>query len=319
MKKQLLKLGAICIALTIGGNAMAQDQSTATILNLGANAITVDGVGDGVWTNVDPIAIERIFGTETPAITVSWKALWSDDGIYVLVEAEDDEWNPYWITGAAGWASDHVELYFDVSDPQQDAGGPAAEAQKLAGNWQIAPDFLKTSGKDTTESNGVVQASVFDEDGNYTKEYFVPYSAFQRDGADINPAVDNVIGFDVSVSDNDGTARQRIVWSNDGVIGDAPNESWNNCDMVGIITLSDEEVPGGAIKQNVSKTTILVSTVISNGKLKFNTNVSDVKVLNSIGQVVKTSTNVSDLNKGVYIVTAKTAKGQTVANRFVIQ
>jgi hypothetical protein len=242
VRKLLINFSAICFALLFAGIAMGQTQPTATIKNLGDNTIIVDGLGNGVWASIEPISIERIFRIETPSLTASWKAVWNSEGIYVLVEVTDDVWLPSWMSGFQVWESDQVELYFDVSSPQQDGGGPVFAEQAAAGNWQIAPNFIETSGKDTTESNGTIHATTFDGNGIYSKEFFVPFSTIQKDGEIINPAVMNVIGFDVTIIDNDGEGRNRQVWSNDGIIGEAPNESWNNCDMVGLITLSPSVV-----------------------------------------------------------------------------
>jgi hypothetical protein len=314
MKKQLLKLSAACIALTIGANAMAQDKHTASIKNIGDNTITVDGTAEAVWANVDAQPLEVIFKEETPDVDVTWKGIWSAEGIYVLVEAVDDVWAPSWVTGKNAWESDHVELYFDVSDPQMDAGGPANGDQKAAGNYQVAPNFKETSGEVATEADGSVHATTFDTEGVYAKEFFVPFSAIQQNGANIDPTVFNVIGFDVTVLDHDGDeadTRQRICWSNDGTV----DESWNNSDGVGLITFDATEVGGGsAVKQTVAK----MDVTVVNGQLTFKSKVSNVTVLNSIGQVVAKSANVSTLPKGVYVVTAKTAKGDA-ASKFVIK
>jgi hypothetical protein len=144
-------------------------------------------------------------------------------------------------------------------------------------------------------------------------EYFCPWSdLLDENGTAFDPFTRTVMGFDVTMIDNDATpaARNRAVWANIGTI----NESWNNCDDVGLITLAV------GVKEKVANTRILESNVVSNGVLTFvkDANVSDIKVFNTMGQVVKTNENVSDLANGVYIVTANTAKG-VVANRFVKQ
>jgi hypothetical protein len=62
-------------------------------------------------------------------------------------------------------------------------------------------------------------------------EYFVPFEMLD----DIDPTAMTTIGFDVTVVDNDEEdtgSRNRMVWANTGIT----DESWNNCDDVGLIT-----------------------------------------------------------------------------------
>jgi hypothetical protein len=323
MKKQLLNLGAVCLALVISGHVFGQ-QPTQTVYYTDAT-ITLDGSASE-WAGVVANNIDKPFGTETPTlISCTWKAVWNDEGIYVVVEVEDDVWSPSWISGSADWQSDKPEVYYDVTTTQKDGGGASAGL----GNYQFAPDYPNPDG--TTPHNlgeaitgfapgtqwpaaGLIYAGVYDAGlATSCMEYFCPWSdLLDENGTAFDPFTRTVMGFDVTMIDNDATpaARNRAVWANIGTI----NESWNNCDDVGLITLAV------GVKEKVANTRILESNVVSNGVLTFvkDANVSDIKVFNTMGQVVKTNENVSDLANGVYIVTANTAKG-VVANRFVKQ
>jgi hypothetical protein len=95
--------------------------------------------------------------------------------------------------------------------------------------------MLKTTSGDTP---GVIHANTFNGTGNYIREYFVPWTALLVYGNTYSPSINDVIGFDVCVIDCDAVSgsRNRMVWSNDG---SETTENWNNCDKVGLITLTN--------------------------------------------------------------------------------
>ena len=162
MKKLLFKLSAAAIALLFTVQIMAQKKE-ADLLYLGNDAIIIDGVADDIWDVVHENQIDVIFQVETPTLTsATWKAVWNDDGVYVLVEVTDDVWSPSWISGLADWQSDKVELYIDTSDPLEDGLG----ASNGVPNLQVAPNFTETDpGTAITEDNGVVHADTYDGTG----------------------------------------------------------------------------------------------------------------------------------------------------------
>jgi hypothetical protein len=317
MKKQLLKICTICIVLAIGGNVKAQ-KPTANIAKSSAT-ITIDGSASD-WAGVAGHNIDKPFRTETPTLSsATWKAVWDDNGIYVIVEVSDNLWFPSWVSGKGDWESDKAEVYFDVSDPLDDATG----ASIGYGNYQIGNNFTQANtgiAFEAVSTNpfpkagmGVMMATKFDGVGGYVCEYYVPFSAL--DGVD--PITRPTIGFDVTILDLDAAdgVRQRAVWANTGAI----DESWANMDDVGLITFTTIT----SIKDAVAKTNILVSNVVNDGFVKVNSDVKEIKILNAMGQVVKTSNqkviNVSNLNNGIYFLTAKNAKGEVVSNRFLKQ
>ncbi|MDA3892050.1 MAG: T9SS type A sorting domain-containing protein [Salinivirgaceae bacterium] len=312
MKKQLLKIGAACLALAVSANVMAQE-GEATVLNLGDLEIVLDGVADdAAWGGAEQMDLELIFQEETPTVTAYWKAAWNDDGMYAVCVGEDDVWMPSWLSGVDDWQSDKVEFYYDTTDPQDDGGGASAGA----GNYQVGANFTETdpgtempyAGSTFAETPGVITADTYDGDGNYVVEVFVPWSVIPTNTETvIDPYVTTIIGFDVVICDRDAAAdgvRNRKVWSNVG----GTDESWNNCDDVGLITFDQTEISVSSVKSDVSNVNVLVSNVVTNN-LELAVKASEIKVLNSIGQVVGTSVNVSDLNKGIYIAVIKTDNG----------
>jgi hypothetical protein len=325
MKKQLLKLGAICFALAIGGNAIAQEAIKTTTFLTTPTAPEIDGVADALWAGVEKLAIERAWPDQSismsegaPTVQVCWDA----DNTYVLVTVPDDHCFTSTESGQASWLSDKPEIYFDVNaDKVEDpAVGPSTSG---SGHYQFAPDFTQAEGGDgtgTAPTNHTVALTIDGDDAGYIFEYAIPHASMSDlDGAEFSPVDGLVIGFDVTILDLDAdgsganVAIGRANWSNDML---SAGESWADMTMSGDATYSSDEIVTG-VKSIASKSNF--SVYVNAGELNFSTKVTDVKVLNTIGQVVKTSTNVAGLNKGVYIVTAKNTKGQAVANRFVIK
>jgi len=235
MKKKYIKISAIVIALLFGSHAMAQ--KSVEVAHKGDIEITLDGdVAD--WSDVTANTIDVIFQSEVPTLTDPiWKALWDDNGIWVMVETFDDLWFPSWISGDADYLSDKFELYFDTTDPRQDGGGASAGA----GNWQKSYNYSEVApGVLVTENDGVLHNDYYDGEGYGAMEYFIPYSSIaDNTGATIDPYITTTIGFDVTVIDCDAPfgGRNRMNWNNDGMV----DEAWNNMDNCGIITFANAE------------------------------------------------------------------------------
>lgn len=210
------------------------------------SSIEIDGVIDALWDDATKFDIDKPFTGESPTVGMPgetyWKALWSTQGIYVLVVVNDDNWYPSYLSGTEGWASDKIEVYFDVNYSLADGLGVAAPGGPGSGHYQIAPDpnQERIDGTPTTWDEGTIWAYKV-ADPSYVFEVFVPWSHLKdKDGIMFDKM--GTLGFDVTVADNDATnelGRQRMVWANIGAI----SESWNNLDDVGYLTLDGAE-PG---------------------------------------------------------------------------
>lgn len=234
MKNSFL-INVFAILILLNSGLISAQQPTSLVPYLGTNTITIDGdASDPGWAAVATIDIDVPFQQEQPTLTsATWKVTWNNDGMYILVEVNDDVWMPSWVSGLADWESDKVEVYIDVTDPQKDGGG----ASGGNGNYQVGPNFTQnTQGTETdVDGLGTVYASTFDGAGKYIMEYYVPFTTIPDNNSNvIDPTVTTTIGFDVTVIDLDdtGVGRNRAVWANAGAI----DESWNNTDDVGLIT-----------------------------------------------------------------------------------
>ncbi len=227
----------------------------------------IDGVMDeGIWDQANVNFIDKPFTGETPTLGESgetnWRALWDDDGIYVLVTVTDDVYAPVFIGTGDGYMYDKVEIYFDTNYILEDGQGPQTDGNGNGnGHYQFADDIKAgiDNGTLQTRTDGATYAFMAN-DPNYTVEYFIPFAKLKTgDGTGVD--IQEPIGFDITVSDNDATdtpnapVRNRAVWSNDN--SDGAGESWTNMDAAGTITLD------GAVVIEVLEVTISVDGAIT--------------------------------------------------------
>ncbi|MFN8206349.1 MAG: Ig-like domain-containing protein [Bacteroidales bacterium] len=265
------KIFTLLLGILVVGGLMAQKPNGEVKMTL--TAPVIDGTIDAIWDSANIYNIALPFQTETPTLgdegETTWKALWDDNGVYILLQVTDDVFSPCY-SGCNNWEFDKPELYFDCNYELVDGGGGQAGGN---GHRQIAPGYLEAnlSGGVQDGGSGITYAHVV-TDPNAVWEYFVPWTVLvDKDGNDFIKT--NPMGFDVTMIDNDtpGTAgRNRAVWSNDGT-GTAANESWNSMDDCGTITFV------GA-PENVSVTSVAIAAdpaaiTMDNGTLQINATV----------------------------------------------
>ncbi len=202
----------------------------------------IDDKVDEVWAEANVYPIDKAFQAEVPTVDgTTWKMLWDEFGIYVLVECKDDFWFPTYGAGGgdADYLHDKPEIYFDVNVVLDDGGGASGEN----GHFQVAPGPTEGQTDGTVLTNdfkggtalATYSITVTEPNANY--EYFIPFEALDAgDGIDIT----GTVGFDVTMIDRDeGDAdRKRAVWANTGDL----NESWVNMDDAGYITFDGAQI-----------------------------------------------------------------------------
>jgi hypothetical protein len=221
----------------------------------------LDGVVDAVWASATAYNIDKPFKTETPTLgepgTTTWQALWNDDGIFLLLKVNDDEFYPaYMNNNDADWKYDKPEIYFDVNAEKKDGiGGGGGK-----GHYQFAPGFAEATIDGTIIDDGASGMHAFKVTApTYVAEYFFPFSKLvDKDGVEVDKSIP--MGFDVTIIDGESAApgiRQRAVWSNDGN-GPGANESYNNMDDCALVMFE------GAVEAiQVEKITVSGGTAIT--------------------------------------------------------
>lgn len=309
MKKQLLKIAALSAAVLFTGSVFAQDWAPKSVdVGYTTTAPEIDGVADAVWGNVAAVAIDVPFAAETVSLGdgATFKALWDDDNVYLLITVPDDNHYNHVDAGVNSWQADKPEVYFDVTSPLVDGGGPSDDK----GHYQAAPDF----GPAPEEPNPYASAFVVEAAGTgYVYEYSFPYT-WLVDASDValDPQTFTTIGFDITILDldKDGEGENvelgRINWSNnttDVVEGGTAGESWGTLDQAGAFNFVDVVSVRTATVNNT-----MVYPNVATDMITVNVEAAEYSVINSLGQVVMVSEdnviNVSSLETGVYFVKA---------------
>ena len=215
-------------------------------------APAIDGVIDDVWEEANVYNIDKKFAAELPTLgdpgETTWKALWTEDGYYLLLQVTDDSYWPSWIAGGDSYKRDKPEVYFDVNYVLVDGLGCQGNINKGHYQFDVAMDKDHVAGEvgniNEQRSNlpfTYTYAFMVDEP-NYLAEYFFPFSMFvTKDNSPMD--LTGQVGFDVTICDSDEgdplDPRKRAVWANVGAV----TESWANMDDAGIITFDGAEPP----------------------------------------------------------------------------
>jgi hypothetical protein len=298
----------ISIMLLLAGLFVLGQDTTISVM-YATTTPEIDGVEEEIWDSVDPVPIDKKYGSEEPTVTAYWKAMWDEVAFYVLIYVEDDDHYPSWESGGSWYEYDQPEVYFDVNADLKDGVG-AAGGQ---GHYQVQPHF-EDGGygkpKESTEVNDFRPACYYcyTLDGeNYLWEYELEYNAFTDKGGTIMTMETfkdlEKIGFDVYIIDQDQnitSARQRAVWSNTGEI----NENYTNMDDAGTIVLADP--PSGIQLMNAQSFSVYPNPVTANFRLSMDCDM--IQVSNMLGQAVETIeitgrwVNVESLADGLYFI-----------------
>ena len=309
---------------------MGQEAPTA-VVKRATVAPVIDGNIDEVWATANKYNINVPFKEETPTLgeegTTTWKALWNDDGIFVLVEVNDDVWSPAFdgTTPSQGWMYDKPEVYFDVNYEKKDGNGTKGDGSGNGnGHYQFAPapimDELSGDMSSEVGSNGATYSFklIFP---SYFVEYFIPFSKLlDKDGIAVDR--NGEIGFDVTIIDDDvrEPVRNRMNWANAGAL----DESWNNMDDAGIITL--EGSSPSVMIESISLTGGAITT--DNGSLQIGStilpaNATEKKlkwsVINGTGKASISETGLlTGLTNGTVTVSAVATDGSFAEKSIVV-
>jgi len=225
-------------------SAAAIGQKPDATINKASVAPVVDGQIDAVWTEANSYNISKAFSEDTPSLgaegETTWKALWMDQGIYVLIQVNDNAFFPKWADSPAGlndWNYDLPELFFDINTTNLEDGLGVTDGQ---GHHLVSPGFREGELDGSPlydDRNPEVLFAHKVSDPAYVSEYYIPFTTLtDKEG---NLISHNQIGFDVYIRDRDpgDFSPHRAVWANTGNIG----EPWISMDDCGIITLEGAE------------------------------------------------------------------------------
>jgi hypothetical protein len=122
---------------------------TEAVVKQGSTDPVIDGIIDDVWAEADPVNILLPFEGDAPRVPTLgnegetyWKMLWTETGIWLMINVTDDVYFPNWKDdppGANDWQYDKPEVYFDVNYEKIDGGGCQSGDAGNNGHYQFAP------------------------------------------------------------------------------------------------------------------------------------------------------------------------------------
>lgn len=255
----------------------------------------IDGVVDNIWDTIVSHQITLSFINESPSLSASWKAIWNDTAIFILVEVNDDFHCDTSCSHAPDWMSDKVEIYFDVNSVFQDGLGPSANN----GHYQFSPTF----NSDSTHFLGNWYSNHMNYSyqltgSNYVFEYSLAWSILNdKDSIAFADTAGRSFGFDVCIADRDSANddRRRAVWLNDGTNG----ENWINMDHAGILALA---YPNPTIQVSTLTSIIDDSSNYNFGRIPANKQKQAVFIIKNLGQQQLNISSINTTGNGFTII-----------------
>jgi hypothetical protein len=215
---------------------------TKAIINKATIAPVIDGTVDAVWSTANVYSVDQHFMSNVPTLgasgTTTWKGLWTSNGIYILIQVNDNVFFPAYSGANPGntWEYDKPEIYLDVNSTLDDGKGPGSPSTSWWGHYQVAPDFTSgnLNGTPGTLWDGLTVYAFKVANPGYAAEYFIPFTKL-LDKNNVQVVKTATMGFDITINDRDIEAnpRQSAVWTNFGRL----DGSWNNMDDCGTILL----------------------------------------------------------------------------------
>ena len=320
-------------------------------INKATVAPVIGGDIDDAWDQADAVPLEKIYqGEEAPENPTLgepgesyWKGLWDADGIYLLIYAADDIYEPYYNrideTTDNAHTYDNIEVFFDVNQIKEDGGGGRPEG--LNGHYQLAPAHsdAKEEGFDDglmhTYTNGGFHydyaINAVDFTPNWFYEEFIPWSVLKNSDGFLGDATVGY-GFEIVICDNDAGLngneyRNRLVWSNN-LHGD--NDSYDNMDDAGLMFFDGYEqnyvaeitITGGDITVDGQTLTIETEVIGEDPEipptepgLKWYIVEEETTAKVKFDEETGTVTPISD---GIFTVYAESADGYVQSNQITI-
>ncbi len=163
-------------------------------------APVIDGGVDAIWTKAPANAIlQTVNGTLQHDYAATWRAMYDDNYLYVLVEVKDSSLKDN-APASMPWEDDAVEIYIDGNNGK--ASSYSASDHQFGFVWGLDTSTANMYG--TTPRTGI-QYAIPSVTGGYNLEAKIPWSTINGG----NPFNGKQIGFDVEINDNDyGATRQ---------------------------------------------------------------------------------------------------------------
>ncbi|MEJ2545930.1 MAG: sugar-binding protein, partial [Calditrichaceae bacterium] len=233
-----------------------------------ADAITIDGNMEDAWHSANPEPIDQILTVSTIPDDINdfsgeYRMLWDDDNLYLFVSVTDNILNT---SNPDFWNNDVIQFYLDGNNEktniydQNDLQFSCVANTNYLTNVYSFENGLNYSVDDFSNCQFV---SIETSNG-YNYEILLSGNDLSNQ-LGINLSVDNKLGFDLALNDNDtGTMKNSLLWS-------APfgSEMWYYPSLWGTATLVEIPANLSAVTNTASDigytTAVLNGTVNSDG------------------------------------------------------
>ncbi len=340
MKRKLLYL--LVLAIFTANLAYSQYVEDTITINRADVAPLIDGYMDeGEWDTEEFYTISEYGEDEFDEpqapdsldLTAQFKMLWDDDFIYFLGFTTDDfvsEQSDLVNAGAPTWENDSWEFYIAPT---------LSKLESMEEMTQIRWSYATAEAENGTD--GVTQG--WSNFGDWPGYGFGEFAFARRnltvegwlvevklDLALMAEKVDfidkyaagDVIGWQITVSDNDGEAARD--WIGNWI----PDTQWDQADTLGILKLGSKITgtvdPSGIDKtQSGAKISFYPNPVSKELRISLEANIDFIEISNAVGALVirKSRVNdridVSDLNPGLYFVKVYSDDGLIVTHKFI--
>ena len=161
----------------------------------------IDGQIDKMWESIPAEKLKNVVlgEAESPSdLSATFKAVWDEKQLYLLIQVSDDILSKQ---GENAYERDGVEIYIDSNNSKSQFYG--ADDFHFRYNWN--------EDKVQVEKNEIIlqiECAQQNTENGYTAEIAFPWAALS-----CQPKVDQFIGFDLHVNDNDSHRRAcKIAW-----------------------------------------------------------------------------------------------------------
>ena len=195
------------------------------------DSIIIDGKPEDTWNNYIYEELSFISGQlpeDDSDISAKYKTTWDTSGIYFLIKVID---NYLYSEHEDDWQNDCVELYFDINNSKSNVY--EAKDFQLRLIWNI--DEVNSGDVNSLCDGGAssIEFAQIDTLGGYIFEVKFPWPVLCFDA----PINNQLIGFDIQVSDNDSGVRDtKLFWN------DASDFACKNPSLLGTLRFLDEQI-----------------------------------------------------------------------------
>ena len=220
--------GRVSITAIAYNSSSATGTSSPVVLNVykainqTSTVPTIDGTVDAIWSTNTAGSFNTIISgaiTNTADLSGTFKALWDNTYVYLLVDVTDNTLIND--SGTNKYDDDNIEVFFDVGNTKASSVG--SNYFQYMFRWNDAT-VTEANSKSTT---GITFAHVA-KTGGYITEIRIPWSTISN-----TAAVNQLIGFDVEADDDDdgGTRDGKMSWFA------SADQAWTNPSYAGTAIL----------------------------------------------------------------------------------